>query len=182
MKRIVITYLFVLSVIFTLQAQDYPKPDFKNQPVLFKDGAAQKLERQTAEMKVKVKALGYGGTQQEISVPGGTSPVRTSRKPSFLIWVDEGVDLDSLLIIKKKNARSKKRNIPIAKVSAFASLGARGKSMAGKYHVPYEIEKVSEDVYKITPSADLLPKEEYALYNPEKTQAQQVKIFLFGTN
>ena len=54
--------------------------------------------------------------------------------------------------------------------------------MAGKYHVPYEIEKVSEDVYKITPSADLLPKEEYALYNPEKTQAQQVKIFLFGTN
>ncbi|GAB3228219.1 hypothetical protein GCM10027454_27950 [Algoriphagus aestuariicola] len=144
------------------------------------DGELHKLEVQTAETKYKVKGLGYGGTQQEISVPGGKSPVVASNEPTFVIWVDEGVDPESLIVLTKTEFDSKKRSIPILKVSALAAFGARGKSMSDKYHVNFEIEKSGEGIYKITPSGPLENEMEYAFYNPENTQAQQVKIYLFS--
>jgi hypothetical protein len=138
------------------------------------------LEIQTAEIKIKVKALGYGGSQQEISVPGGKSPVVASQEPTFIIWVDEGVDPEALIVLTKTEFSSKKRNIPMLKISALAAFGARGKSMSDEYHVNFDIKKVDEGVYQISPSGPLETGMEYAFYNPQGTEAKQIKIFLFG--
>ncbi|MCB0657841.1 MAG: hypothetical protein KDC57_16965 [Saprospiraceae bacterium] len=180
MNKIIISTLFVLSVMVA-NSQKPVKPEFKNEPMFFEDGKLIKLETQTAEIKVRAKALGYGGSQMEISVPGGSSPILVSDNPTFYIWVDEGVDPETILILTKTIFSKNKRNVPMMRVSAFAGYGARGKSMAGKYHVPYEIEKMQNGVYKITPSSELEKDMEYAFYNPEKTNSQQIKIFLFGT-
>tara|TARA_R110002020_G_scaffold29423_1_gene92733 strand:+ start:302 stop:847 length:546 start_codon:yes stop_codon:yes gene_type:complete len=179
MKKIILSILLGSASLFAL-AQDYQKPEFKNQPMLYSDGQLSKLEVQTAEIKVKVKALGYGGSQQEISVPGGKSPIVASNEPSFVIWVDEGVDPESLIVLTKTEFSSKKRNIPMLKISALAAFGARGKSMSDEYHVNFDIEKVEEGVYKITPSGPLESNMEYAFYNPAGTEASQLKIYLFG--
>ncbi|MDR7129918.1 hypothetical protein J2X69_002264 [Algoriphagus sp. 4150] len=179
MKKIILSLLLVNCSFFAF-AQDFPKPEFKNQPMLLSDGELSKLEVQTAEIKVKVKGLGYGGSQQEISVPGGKSPVVTPQEPSFVIWVDEGVDPESLIVLTKTEFSSKKRNIPMLKISALAGFGARGKSMSDKYHVNFDIEKVEAGVYKITPSGPLETNMEYAFYAPTETNAQQIKIYLFG--
>jgi hypothetical protein len=176
--------LFLSTILFGfglyVHAQEVKRPEFKNQPMLLVNGELSKLEIQTAETKLKVKGLGYGGTQQEISVPGGRSTIIAPKEPSFVIWVDEGVDPESLIVLTKTEFDSKKRNIPIQKISALAAFGARGKSMSDKYHVDFEIEKTSEGVYKITPSGPLESGMEYAFYNPQNTEAQQVKIYLFG--
>jgi len=179
MKKLILSLLLINCSIFVF-AQDYPKPEFKNQPMIISDGGLSKLEVQTAEIKMKVKGLGYGGAQQEISVPGGKSPVVAPQEPSFVIWVDEGVDPESLIVLTKTEFDSKKRNIPMMKVSALAAFGARGKSMSEKFHVDFSIEKVGDGVYLITPTGPLETGMEYAFYNPENTQAQQLKIFLFG--
>ena len=179
MKKLILSFLFVSTAFFTM-AQDFPKPEFKNQPMLYSDGQLSKLEVQTAEIKMKVKALGYGGAQQEISVTGGKSSVVAPQETSFLIWVEEGIDPESLIVLTKTDFNSKKRNIPMLKVSALAAFGARGKSMSDEYHVNFDIEKVDEGVYKITPSGPLEFGMEYAFYNPAGTEAQQMKIYLFG--
>jgi hypothetical protein len=179
MKRLILSgWLFCLGL--SVNAQEVPRPEFKNQPMILVDGELSKLEVQTAEVKIKVKGLGYGGTQQEISVPGGRSTIIASKEPSFVIWVDEGVDPESLIVLTKTEFDSKKRNIPILKISALAAFGARGKSMSDKYHVDFGIEKISDGLYKITPSGPLESEMEYAFYNPQNTEAQQVKIYLFG--
>ena len=179
MKKIILSLLFVGCSFFAF-AQDFPKPEFKNQPMLFSEGDLSKLEVQTAEVKMKMKALGYGGTQMEISVPGGKSPVATPQEPTFIIWVDEGVDPETLIVLTKTDFNSSKRNIPVMKVSALAAFGARGKSMSDEFHVSFDIEKVGEGLYKITPSGPLETGMEYAFYNPAGTEAKQIKIFLFG--
>lgn len=180
MKKLILGLLLV-NCTLPVFAQEIPKPEFKNQPMLLNEGELSKLEVQTAEIKMKVKALGYGGAQQEISVAGGKSPVVVPQEPTFIIWVDEGVDPESQIVLTKTEFNSKKRNIPMLKVSALAGFGARGKSMAGKYHVNFDIEKVDEGVYKITPSGPLETGMEYAFYDPLKTNAQQIKIYMFGT-
>jgi hypothetical protein len=179
MKKLILSLLLV-NCSFIVFAQNFPRPEFKNQPMLFSDGELSKLEVQTAEIKIKMKALGYGGAQQEISVSGGKSPVVTPKEPTFIIWVDEGVDPETLIVLTKTDFNSKKRNIPMLKISALAAFGARGKSMSNEYHVDFDIEKVEEGVYKITPSGILETGMEYAFYNPADTNAQQVKIYMFG--
>lgn len=179
MKKAILSFFLINCSLFAI-AQDFLKPEFKNQPMILSDGELSKLEVQTAEVKMKVKGLGYGGTQQEISVKGGKSPVVASQEPTFVIWVDEGIDPQSLVVLTKTVHNSKTRNIPMLKISALAGFGARGKSMSDTYHVNFEIEKVGDGVYKITPSGPLETGMEYAFYNPENTQAQQLKIFLFG--
>lgn len=179
MKKLLLSLLLVTYSFFS-SAQDIPKPEFKNQPMILIDGKLSKLEVQTAEIKYKVKGLGYGGAQQEISVAGGKSPIVSPQEPTFIIWVDEGVDPESLIVLTKTDFNSKKRNIPLMKVSALAGFGARGKSMSDQFHVDFNIEKVEEGVYKITPTGPLETSMEYAFYNPENTNAQQTKIYLFG--
>jgi hypothetical protein len=179
MKKLILSLLLIIWSLLAF-AQDYPRPEFKNQPMLYADGELSKLEVQTAEIKFKVKGLGYGGTQQEISVAGGKSPVVAPNEPTFIIWVDEGVDPESIIVLTKTDFNSKNRNIPTLKISAFAAFGARGKSMSDTYHVSFDIEKIEEGVYKITPSGPLEMGMEYAFYSPAGTEAQQIKIYLFG--
>lgn len=181
MKNLILNLSLLLFGVL-IYAQDYPKPDFKNQPMLYSDGNLIPLEKQVAEPKIKIKALGYGGSQAQISVPGGHSPVRVSTSPTFLIWVDEGIDPESLIVLSKTEFNNKKRSVPMAKYSAFAAYGATGKSMSGKYHVAYEIIKVQEGVYKITVPTKLDSEMEFVFYNAEKTNAQQLTVYLFGTD
>jgi hypothetical protein len=181
MKNLILNLSLLLFCVL-MYSQDYPKPDFKNQPMLYSEGNLSPLEKQVAESKVKVKGLGYGGSEMRISVPGGQSPVRVSKNPTFIIWVDEGVDPESLIVLSKTEFNKKKRSVPMAKYSAFAGYGATGKSMSGKYHVDYDIKKVQEGVFAITVSSELDPEMEYVFYNAEKTDSQQITVYLFGVD
>lgn len=181
-KHVLLVVASLFLVIFGTSAQDYPKPMFKNQPMALNDGKLVKLEKAICENKMKVQGLGWGGVQQEISATGGSSPVRTSKTPEFLIWVDEGVDPETIFVLTKTIPTKKLRNIPVSKSSAFAGYGARGKSMTGKYQVKCSFEHVGEGLFLIKPVEKLEDKktDEYAFYNPEKTSAKQLTVFLFG--
>ncbi len=61
-----------------LHAQDqYPNPEFANHPYFFDKSTKQltALEKSTAKISTKVKALGYGGMSTQYVIEGGTSSI-----------------------------------------------------------------------------------------------------------
>src|SRR5690349_2345804 len=73
-------YLFsimLLAGVLRLQAQDYPSPEYANHPYFFDKGTKQltALEKSSAKISSKVKALGYGGMSTQYVIEGGSSAV-----------------------------------------------------------------------------------------------------------
>jgi hypothetical protein len=73
-----IVSLLLLVVAFTVRAQDqYPSPEFANHPYYFDKGTKQltALEKSSAKIATKMKALGYGGMSSNYVIDGNTSSV-----------------------------------------------------------------------------------------------------------
>lgn len=74
-------YLFPLMLLlaaFTAHAQDqYPNPEFANHPYYFDKSTKQltALEKSSAKIATKVKALGYGGMSSNYVIDGSASSV-----------------------------------------------------------------------------------------------------------
>ena len=160
-------FLFVFTAMFfgvSVNAQNLI-PDFKNQPyAISTDGSSLiKLEKQTTEMKSKMKALGYGGKSDYINLIPATSPVVL--KPdnlSFVIKVEDDVDPETIFYITKCAVNKKNRQVELKRTSAFAEYGAGGRSTK-KDQIGYTVEKIADNVYKIIPSN--VEAGEYAFIN-----------------
>lgn len=183
MKKFIITSFLALFIATLSFAQLTPIPDFKNQPMLLKDGKLEKLEKQTVEQKVKAKAMGYGGTSSFIMLTGCCSPVVLDSKPTFVIKVEDDVDPESVIYLRKvAKANKKGRELEMARVSAFAAYGAKGKSVK-KNDSGLEFTKISDNVYSCVPIEPLTPGE-YAFLNVSQGGAigggSNSLVFAFG--
>lgn len=185
MKKLLSTLFLAISFATLSFGQLTPVPDFKNQPMLLKDGKLEKLEKQTVEQKMKAKAMGYGGTSSFILLTGCCSPVVTSSTPTFVIKVEADVDPESVIFLRKiEKANKKGREIEMSRISAFAAYGAKGKSVK-KNDSGLEFTKISDGVYSFVPVAPLTPGE-YAFLNVSQGGAMgggsNSLIYAFGVH
>ena len=70
--------IILLVGVMRLHAQDqYPSPEYANHPYFFDKSSKQltALEKSSAKMSTKVKALGYGGMSSQYVIEGGSSTV-----------------------------------------------------------------------------------------------------------
>ena len=178
MKKLLVAAL-ALVVSFGVSAQT-PVPDFKNQPMLLKDGKLVKLEKQSPEVKHKVQGMGYGGTTSNLNLDGGKSEVRTGTSPEFVIKVDGETDPETVFYLTKTLASKKYRSIELQKQSAFAAYGAQGKSVK-RFHVKLNFEKASDGIYKIKVDEPLEDGEEYAFVAVSQgVNTGNSTVFAFG--
>jgi len=179
MKKIFLTLLTVVFALGTTFAQTQI-PDFKNSPMLLKsDGSLEKLEKQSSELKTK--AVPYVGVTRFISILGSKSPVRVKANAQFIIKVDADTDPETVFYVQASKGAGKNREIDMEKMSAWAGYGAKGKSVK-KDQVALSFEKVSDGVYKITPTG-LKPGTEYGFVNATQgASGGQSTVFLFGVD
>ena len=180
MKKNVVAILsfLICSVAFAQQAV----PDFKNSPMAIgSDGKLIKLEKKSVEIKAKAKAMGYGGISMFLNIDGKNSDVRVSTSSSFIIKVEADVDPETVFYLTPAKIVGKSREIEMARTSAFAAYGAKGKSVK-KDDINFEFEKVTDGVFKMIPSKELAPETEYAFVSTiQGSSGQQSIVFLFGT-
>ena len=180
MKKLTILFFAILMLgsYATTNAQSLI-PDFKNQPYAINGDKLVKLEKQTVEMKVKAKAMGYGGVSNYINMIPNTSPVVLSGSDvSFVIKTDDDVDPETLFYITLCKTSKKGRQVEMQRTSAFAGYGAGGKSTK-KDQVAYEIEKIQDNVYKIV--VGHLEPGEYAFINTAQgASGSNSIVYAFG--
>lgn len=182
LKRIL--SIIIVAIAGLVFAQDALAPEFKNTPMLLKNGALVKLEKQTAEQKTKAKGMGYGGVSSFILLVGEKSPIRTSNKPVFYLKVDADIDPETVFYLSKvTKANSKGREVEMSRMSAFAAYGAKGKSTKAD-DVVCTYTKVSEGVYSLTPNNILAPGE-YVFINVSQGSGQGASgsmLYAFGVD
>jgi hypothetical protein len=185
MKKVLITATCLLLVGFIALATTQI-PDFKNQPMLVKaDGSLSKLEKQSAEMKSKAKGMGYGGISTFLNLIGTSSPVSINANDAkFIMKVEDEVDPETLFYLTPCAVKGKGREVEMARASAFAGYGAKGKSTR-KDDIQLEFSKVEKNVYTISiaSATPLVSGKQYAFVSSAQgTSGSATVVFLFGVN
>ena len=179
MKKTLFTLLAV-AISFGATFAQTQVPDFKNSPMLLKaDGSLMKLEKQNSE--IKTKAVPYVGVTRFISITGGKSPVRVKPNATFVMKIDAETDPETVFYIQASKGGAKNREIDMEKMSAWAGYGAKGKSVK-KDQIALSYEKISDGVYKITPTG-LKSGVEYGFVSATQgSTGGQSTVFLFGVD
>jgi hypothetical protein len=123
------------------------------------------LERQTAESKMKVKAMGFGGGESSIEFKGEKSSVRfkEGQKLEFVVLVSsQQIDPQSIIQFFSLEPKKGKRRLVIAKAS---SMGMSGKSVMSERAVAFNAAKYGTSSFRVTPTENL-PPGEYTLSGP----------------
>ena len=147
--------------------------------VLKADGSLEKLEKQNSE--IKVKKVPYVGTTRFISITGAKSPVRVGTDAVFIVKVDAETDPETVFYVQECKGGGKNREIDMEKISAYASYGAKGKSVK-KDQKPLNFEKISAGVYKIIPTGLKAGTEYGFVQSSQGASGAQSTVFLFGVN
>jgi hypothetical protein len=159
-------YLFPLLLLIaalTVHAQDkYPNPEYANHPYFFDKNTKQlmALEKSSAKMSTKVKALGYGGMTSQYVIEGNTSSVNLPVADTTEFVVTGGnmmMDPSQMFSLYLLDANKRQRS----------AVMAQGKGLLGKNK---QAEKIScllkkvNDKYVLVVPAKLEPGQ-YAFIN-----------------
>jgi hypothetical protein len=149
--------LFVVAAT-TLYAQDqYPNPEYANHPYFFDKNTKQitALEKSSAKMSSKVKALGYGGMSMQYVIEGNASSMNIPVADTTEFVVTGGnamMDPSQMLSLYPLDASKRQRS----------AVMAQGKGLLGKNK---QAEKISCLLKKIN--------DKYVLVVPVKLEPGQ---------
>jgi hypothetical protein len=141
-----------------LYAQDqYPSPEYANHPYFFDKGSKQltALEKSSAKMSTKVKALGYGGMSTQYVIEGGSSAVNIPSADTIEFVVTGGnamMDPSQMFSLYMLDAKKNQRS----------AIMAQGGGLLGKNK---KKEKISCLLKKVN--------DKYVLVVPVKLEAGQ---------
>ena len=176
MKNVILT---AMAIFFAYGASaQLPVPDFKNQPMLLRDGKLEKLEKQSAEIKNQRHGYSFGASvTSDLHLDGAKSNVRTGTKPEFMIKVDAEVDPETVFYLAVTLPAKNGRDVELSKQAVVGN----GKSVK-RFHLKLNYEKVSDGVYKITMGEPLEDGEEYAFVNSAQgsMNGSNTTTFAFG--
>lgn len=117
------------------------------------------LERQTPEVKMKVKALGYGGAESLLRIKGEQSTVRfkADQKLTFVVRVSsQSIDPVSIIDFYRFNSKKGYRQLTITKVG---TMGMNSKTTVSEFAVQFNVAKYGESSFKVVPANTLLSGE-----------------------
>ena len=141
-----------------VQAQDqYPSPEYANHPYFFDKSNKQltALEKSSAKISTKIKALGYGGMSSQYVIEGGSSAVNIPSADTTEFVVTGGnqlMDPSQMFSLYPLDAGKKQR----------AAVLAQGKGLLGKNK---QAEKISCLLKKVN--------DKYVLVVPVKLEPGQ---------
>jgi len=161
--------------------------EFSSRPYYLNDGELKNFEKVKAKFEVKVKGMGYGGTESYLTAFGEKSNVRFDKSlPKILVKYEGNGDPEDLLTIvkAKKSKRKKDRRRFVQSSMAFG-----GKTRdTSKSEILYTIKKINENIYEIIIDSELVSGE-YAIIpalnsgnNSLVNYNATSKIFCFGIN
>jgi hypothetical protein len=128
-------------------------------------GRLMELERHMASQHTKLKALGFGGGEGYVEIPGEKSPVRfrADAIPPFLVRVSsQQVDPQTSVILIRWTVKKGNRQLTVATAGAF---GIGSKTATGDNFLAFNAARYGENSFSIVP-AQPLPPGEYALAPP----------------
>jgi len=128
-------------------------------------GRLKSLERQTGSSTISVKAMGFGGAESYIRVPGDRSPVRFKEGDAtdFVLLVSsQNTDPQSVAQLFILDAQEGDRRLPVARA---ASMGISGRAVATESQLPLRATRYGKSSFLLTPAEALGPGE-YAFAGP----------------
>lgn len=145
---------------------------------LKENGDLVELERVKTELKIRVKALGFGGGEGALQIPGERSSIRfkSGENIQFVVRAPSQ-QTDPMTLIQFYSFESKKgvRKAVIVKVGA---MGMSSKSTLSNNAVPFNVAKHGESSFRIVVSSTLPPGEYFFGVISEKNPTTDV--FCFG--
>jgi hypothetical protein len=212
MKKNLSLFIILIAAMLHTMAQNtkaYPLPEYSNEICLVKTDSTTtlvRLEKGSAQMQTKVKALGMGGMDNGYEIEGGKSTVRLHSGTNlvFVLFTGEtsssspesdsamkanGIDpsmlsgamsmfSDPSSIISLYNMRTDKGQRKVL----LQSMGLMGMSKKTSTKYTLSIKKVKENYYEIKVDKPL-PKGEYAFVMMDSQgMDQSYKLFAFGVD
>jgi hypothetical protein len=156
-------FIWFFMIAGTLKAQDqYPSPEYANHPYFFDKSTKQitALEKSSAKISTKMKALGYGGTSIQYVIDGNTSSLSIPGGDTTEFVITGGntmMDPSQMLSLYLLDANKKQRS----------AVMAQGKGLFGKKpeagKITCLLKKFNDKYVLVVPQK--LPPGQYAFIN-----------------
>ncbi len=141
-------FLIALGIHFSTYSQETPIPDFAKRPfILSSENDLVDFERLIAVVDIKIKAMGYGGSEIFYTVTPARSPVRfpLSNMPRFVIKTEPNQDPSEVVYLSKVfESNSKRRRFLATKMSLFL----KSKEVDNQF-IQIDFKKLGENFYEI---------------------------------
>jgi hypothetical protein len=140
--------LIALGIHFSVYSQEIPMPDFAKRPFIV--GAENTLvdfERLVAVVDIKIKGMGYGGSEIFYTVTPSRSQVRfpLSNMPKFVIKTESNQDPSEVVYLSKVfESNSKRRRFLATKMSMLG----KSKEVDNQF-IQIDFKKLGENFYQI---------------------------------
>lgn len=175
----------IVFLLITLPAiAQTPEPQYINNFEALSGGALVPLERQTATITGKTKALGFGGAKASSEFKPAQSPVRFSANalPSFVVrWPAAGTAADpaSMFVLRQLKAKSHSRELVITNVRMIPLVPGATKMTTNLAEgvIPIAFEPYGEHSLKVALQSPL-PPGEYAFSG----RLAAMDLFCFGVD
>ncbi len=157
-----ITLLLLMLLTSTnVFSQKIPNIEKEKRPYFLVDGELKKFEKVKATLDVKIKAMGYGGSESFLTAFDKKSPVRHNlgEMPKIIIKItgdEDPEDYISIIRQTKKRKRDRRRF-----KQSSRSLGGKSRDVSNS-EVSFELRKIGKNIYEIEFDEELLP-DEYAI-------------------
>ncbi len=187
--------LLFLIISTSTTAQEIPNPEFTMRPYFITDGQLENFEKVKAQIDIKVKGMGYGGSETYLTAFNEESSIKfeSNKIPKIIIKIEGDEDPEDYISIlkstkKKKlikfNKKKKKEGRRRFKVASRA-MGGKVRDVSNS-EITFVIKKIKGNIYEIIIDTEL-ETGEYAIIpiqqsngNPLLSYNSTQKIYCFG--
>jgi len=178
-KSIFALVVLILGFGFILSAQSFPNPKFSLRPYIVEsDSVLKTFERADAHLDIKVKGLGYGGSETYYTAFKPNSDVRFSKNalPKIIIKIDGNIDPSDQISLSKAIVKKDRRRF----LQASMALGGKSRDVSS-YYVNLEFKIIRDGIYELILPSDIQTGE-YAFMPPVYDGGNyfKSKIYCFG--
>ena len=180
MKKIIISSILSFVFAISIMAQSIPDPEFSSQVyILQEDDTYKNLEKTDAQIDIKIKGLGYGGSEIYLSVFTPKSKLRFKSKdlPKLIIKIEDNIDPSELVSLSMANIKRKRRSF----LQSSMTFSGKARSINSSY-IKLDFKKVRDSIYEIILPANI-QLGEYAfmpIVNSSHSYKTTAKIYCFG--
>jgi hypothetical protein len=183
-KLIVIIAVMLVSV--KAYSQNIPNVEKEKRPYFLVEGELKKFEKVKAQLDIKVKAMGYGGSESFLTAFEKKSLVRykVGELPKVIIKITGDEDPEDYISIFRQTKKRKRDRRRFKQGSR--SLGGKSRNVLDA-EVSFELKKIGENIYEVEFDDDLIP-DEYAIVPIKSTAANPLfaansqTIYCFGVD
>lgn len=146
MNKCILTLLTILLT-GSLNAQSVPDPEYSSRVYyLDEDGTLKDLERGRASVDIKVKGMGYGGSEIYFTVfnAASTKAFESDGMPRMFVELQGDVDPNEVVILGRAEIKRDRRRF----LQADMALGGRARDTRDAY-IPLDFTRIRGELYEV---------------------------------